>query len=252
MTPKRLSENPLEKSPDPKKSTCEFFSSSCVIFFVRAPEPGKVKTRLAQVIGNDAASQLYKSFVADELDMLRNLCFDVTICYHPQKAQQRVRNWLKAESNFLAQTGNNLGQRMANAFHAAFLRGYQRAVLIGSDLPDLPSSMVFDALDQLEKFDAVIGPCEDGGYYLIGFCRDAFCPEIFLNIPWGTSWVLKKTLLKLHDKKLSCHTLPPWQDIDNYNDLMRLKKILDKNPNLAKHTYETLLELSTESFTHPR
>jgi rSAM/selenodomain-associated transferase 1 len=228
-----------------KKNIKKISGRVCILVFVRAPEMGKVKTRLANVIGQDAALRLYKSFVADELDMLRDLFFDVIICYHPPTARETIGNWLNKEFNFMAQSGKDLGQRMENAFEEVFSWGYQQALLIGSDLPDLPSSIILDAFDHLTRQDAVIGPCEDGGYYLIGFHRDTYSGEVFMKIPWGTAQVFDRTLLRFHKKNLTSYILPRWRDIDDFEDLLWLKKSLDKIPTKAKHTHSYLMNLLT-------
>ena len=226
--------------------------SGCILFFVRAPEKGKVKTRLACVIGEDAALKLYMSFVADELDMLRALFFDVIIFFHPRTAGQTIGKWLKTEFDFVAQSGQDLGQKMKNAFDVAFSRGYAKALLIGSDLPDLTSSVILDAFNHLTQKDTVIGPCEDGGYYLIGFRRDTYNKNVFTKISWGTSRVFNQTLLSFREKNLNYHILSKWHDIDNYKDLVRLKKFLNKNPTVAKHTYSCLMDLYHGSRPGPR
>jgi uncharacterized protein len=232
------------------KSKIENISDKkCILVFVRAPEIGKVKTRLANVIGHDSALRLYMNFVTDELDMLRNLFFDVIICFHPHSKRHSVENWLNHEFDFMAQHGNNLGQRMGHAFQEVFSLGYQQALLIGSDLPNLPSSTILDAFDHLTSYDAVIGPCEDGGYYLIGFCDHTYYREIFMQIDWGTARVLEQTLLCLHKRHLNYHMLAGWRDIDDYKDLIWLKKTLDKNPNTAKHTYNFLMNLGYFDFS---
>jgi uncharacterized protein len=213
--------------------------------FVRAPEIGKVKTRLANAVGSDAAVGLYMSFVADELNMLRGLFFDVVICFHPFSSRQQIKNWLKDESDFMAQTGEDLGQRMGNAFEEVFLRGYHQALLIGSDLPDLSSSIILDAFKHLNRQDAVIGPCEDGGYYLIGFRRDTYSMDTFMHIPWGSAQVFELTISCFNEKNLSYFTLPQWRDIDNYEDLLWLKNSLDNNPTIAKQTHSYIIDLLT-------
>jgi len=231
-----------------RKNIKKISDKGCILVFVRAPEMGKVKTRLANVIGHDAALRLYMSFVADELDMVRDLFVDVIICFHPHTARQKVGDWLNDEFDFMAQSGNDLGERMKNAFEEVFSRGYHQALLIGSDLPDLPSSTILDAFDHLIKHDAVIGPCEDGGYYLIGFRPDTYCSEAFMQIPWGTAQVFDQTLLRFHEKNLNCYTLPTWRDIDDYEDLVLLKKSLDKSPTTAKHTYSCIINLDHAFF----
>lgn len=215
----------------------------CILLFVRAPEKGKVKTRLAKAIGEDAALKLYMSFVADELEMLRELFFDVIIFFYPHTARQTVENWLDNEFDFVSQSGKDLGQRMENAFKEVFSKGYGQALLIGSDLPDLSSSVILDAFDHLDQKDSVIGPTEDGGYYLIGFHRVTCFEGVFKNIAWSTSHVFNQTLQHFQKFKLNYHILPKRQDIDNYDDLMKLKKSLSKNPTSAKRTYSCIFNL---------
>jgi uncharacterized protein len=221
----------------------------CILVFVRAPEIGKVKTRLANVIGDEAALRLYMDFVADELDMLRNLFFDVIICFYPYTERHSVESWLNHEFYFMAQHGDNLGQRMDHVFKEAFSQGYKQALLIGSDLPNLPSSIILDAFDHLTRYDAVIGPSEDGGYYLIGFCDNSYCRETFMQIDWGTARVFEQTLLCFQKRYLNYHMLDKWRDIDDYKDLIWLKKSLDKNPDTAKHTHSCLMNLGYFDFS---
>ena len=220
----------------------------CILIFVRAPVMGKVKRRLGDLVGHEAVLLLYKSFVNDQLDMLRNLPFDVTICYHPSSTRQLVRNWLIHETYFMAQSGENLGQRMKNAFEKIFSQGYRQALLIGSDLPTLPSSVIHDAFDHLDLHDAVIGPCEDGGYYLVGFCKDSFSEEVFSGISWGTAKVFDQTLIRLNEKNINFHLTAPLRDIDEYIDLLWLKNSLEKNPGPATHTYNCIMDLYDSLF----
>jgi len=249
ITFRKLIMDPLCQNPDNLKNTnAKISDKKCILFFVRAPEMGKVKTRLANVIGHDAALSLYMSFVADELDMLRGLFFDVIICFYPHAARKQLENWLNDQFYFMAQSGKDLGQRMENAFEEAFSRGYYQALLIGSDLPDLSSSIILDAFDHLARHDAIIGPCEDGGYYLIGFRRDTYSGKAFMGIPWGTARVFDQTLLRFHEKNLNFYKLPGWRDIDDYEDLVSLKKYLDKNPEAAKHTYSCINNLDHAFF----
>ena len=241
-----------QNHPNPTEINTQIPDKRCILLFVRAPEKGKVKTRLAKAIGEDAALKLYMSFVADELEMLRELFFDVIIFFYPHTARQTVENWLDNEFDFVAQSGKDLGQRMGNAFREVFSRGYGQALLIGSDLPDLSSSLILDAFDHLARRDCVIGPSEDGGYYLIGFHRNTYFQEIFTRIRWGTSEVFNHTVSCLKKKKISFHTLPEWRDIDNYNDLVKLKESLDKNSKAAKHTYSCIINLQDGFLLKPR
>jgi glycosyltransferase A (GT-A) superfamily protein (DUF2064 family) len=108
---------------------------------------------------------------------------------------------------------------MANAFRDAFSEGFEQVVLIGSDIPDLPSRIIHEAFSALDREGAALGPAVDGGYYLIGFRRSAFVPEVFKNIPWSTEKVLTETLAAFGKKKALVRLLDEWQDIDIAEDL---------------------------------
>jgi rSAM/selenodomain-associated transferase 1 len=116
--------------------------------------------------------------------------------------------------------GDELGDRMKNAFQWAFSRGHSRVILIGSDLPDLPAEIINDAFASLNNHDAAIGPALDGGYYLIGFRNDAFSPRIFDDIPWSTSAVFARTIEILREEGRDVRQLRFWKDIDTPEDII--------------------------------
>ena len=191
----------------------------CLLFFVRNPEGGTVKSRLASTVGKKAALDLYKNFIFDMLATLEKRDFPLYCCFYPEDALADVKKILGVQYQYLPQQGEDLGARMAHCFHQAFSKGFDRVVLIGSDLPDLPAEIIDEAFNSLEKIDSVLGPAVDGGYYLIGFTKGSFTPEVFGNIEWSTETVLQKTLaiLKRHQRKV--HLLPRWGDIDTLEDL---------------------------------
>jgi len=115
-----------------------------------------------------------------------------------------------------------VGERMENAFRQAFTRGFSRVVLIGSDIPDLPSPLINEALAALRMHDAVIGPARDGGYYLIGFRNDTFFPAVFSGIAWSTGAVFRSTMQAFGKAGQRVHELPLWQDVDTIEDLKDL------------------------------
>jgi len=198
-------------------------SSSPILLFVKAPIKGQVKSRLAAGLGDEAALELYKTFVSDILDTIEKTANPSTIFFHPPEARDAVANWLGPERDYLPQEGHDLGLRMANAFATIFSMGSSRAVLIGSDIPDLPESILREAFRSLDDHDAVLGPARDGGYYLIGFRRDTFVPDVFRGIEWSTDRVFAETRLKLEQAKRSIHLLPEWRDVDTPEDLRELK-----------------------------
>jgi len=111
---------------------------------------------------------------------------------------------------------------MCSSITDLFASGYERVILIGSDIPDLPASVIDDAFQAIGYSDAVIGPARDGGYYLIGFQRGGFCKEAFDDIAWGTETVFRDTAAILKRSGISMHVLPCWQDVDTVEDLIDL------------------------------
>ena len=191
----------------------------CVLFFVKNPERAKVKTRLASAIGDRMAVNLYKRFLLEMLSTLNRGTFLFYICFHPEDSLTDLKNWLGEDYLYIPQIGENLGEKMKNAFLEAFSMNFKRVLLIGSDIPDLPLEFIEEAFKSLNEKDVVIGPSVDGGYYLIGFKDKTFLPRTFERIPWGTERVFDETMKVLENQKLTVHTLQPLRDIDTVEDL---------------------------------
>jgi len=194
----------------------------CVILFVRLPEPGKVKSRLAQDVDGALVQHLYECMVLDAIDMLKKAKAPFRICFDPPAAQERVREWLGQAYSYMPQTGEDLGVRMEQAFIQVFSEGVDDALLIGSDIPSLTAAIIDAAFRSLSVCDAVIGPAKDGGYYLIGFKKRTFERGIFHAMTWSTKSVFCETLKKLERALLTVHQLPELRDIDTREDLEAL------------------------------
>ena len=203
---------------------------NCILFFVKYPALGRVKTRLAEQLGQNAAVDLYKDFVIDILTTLHKLKVNFKIVFAPTHTEDQFQQWLGQEYSYAPQIGQDLGQRMKNAFLQAFSECFNKVVIIGSDSPDLPAEYLDLAFKALDTNDTVIGPSGDGGYYLIGFARNSFLPEAFDQISWSSSRVFEQTtnILKLHRRNL--YLLPQWNDVDTIVDL---KSLLQRNENTA-------------------
>jgi hypothetical protein len=195
---------------------------NCILFFIKSPEPGQVKRRLAASLGETAATELYSTFVLDTLTTLDTCGANLLVSFYPPEAKKSIAAWLGSHYSYLPQRGGDLGQRMKNGFIDAFDRGFERVVIVGSDIPDLPRDVIEGAFKSLQTGDAVLGPSFDGGYYLIGFKCDTFQPQAFEGIVWGTETVYQTTIDFLRTKGLSLQTLPTWNDIDTVNDLKDL------------------------------
>ena len=197
-------------------------TKNCIVLFIKSPQKGQVKTRLSQLIGDKITRGLYKAFVADMMETLqREPEYSLRIAFSPKAAKASIVRWLGTQNTFVPQTGTGLGERMGHAFRQVFSEGFEKALIIGSDIPDLPRSVITNALESLSNRDAVIGPSFDGGYYLIGFRHDTFSPAVFERIEWGTETVLFQPL-KRFDKTQTVQIMPLWQDIDNLFDIKEL------------------------------
>lgn len=214
----------------------------CILFFVKEPRPGAVKTRLARHLGAQSAARLYRAMAEDTLAVLLGTGLPVTVCHAPAGAGAAVGAWLGRDLDLVPQEGNGLGQRMLTAFRQAFARGADRAVLVGSDLPDLPPDRTVLALDLLARGQApVFGPAADGGYYLAGFTPDTLDPAAFLDIPYSRPDTLARTLEALAARGRIPRLLPGHQDVDTLKDLDRLAAL--DAPETAPRTRAALRSL---------
>jgi rSAM/selenodomain-associated transferase 1 len=200
-----------------------------VLVFLRAPEKGRVKTRLAREIGEEKALDLYKVLVEKMLSALEKSGLDHRICFFPADKKALVKDWLGPDHIYLPQKGDDLGLRMGNALSRAFDDGAQKAILVGTDIPDIKDSHLLSALDLLDKNNVVLGPSLDGGYWLIGFQRKQFCPDLFSRVDWGTDSVFSTTIEKCRKADLSPGILPALRDIDTLADLRLFE---ETNPQL--------------------
>jgi len=206
----------------------------CILFFVRNPERGEVKTRLAATLGQNVARDLYRCFILDMLSALQRAGFPVIICYYPEDALDHLKGIVGEGYAFQPQYGEDLGERMKNGMMDSFAQGFDRAIVIGSDIPDLPGAFIQESFAALETYDSVIGPAFDGGYYLIGFRQESFLPEAFKGIEWGTNTVLTQTLGILRDHQRTAYLLPPLRDIDTLEDLRGLFQKHEGTPNCQR------------------
>ena len=202
--------------------------AGCLLFFVKSPGQTPVKSRLARSIGAARATALYRLFVLDMLDILGDVLkeagYALRICFTPPEADEAMRDWLGNAYAYLPQQGEDLGERMKNAFVAGFSEEYPQVLLLGSDSPDLPVPFIKEGMRRLFHQGAVIGPAFDGGYYLIGFRAEAFLPAVFQGLAWGTGTVLQDTMKIFAAAAVPVTLLSPWHDIDTLEDLQMLQE----------------------------
>ncbi len=191
-------------------------SESLIIVFVKNATLGKVKTRLAKTIGNKNALYIYKTLVKITENATNNSPIDKHIYFSETIDETLWKNTPK-----YTQKGINLGERMKNAFQKGFHDGYKHIVLIGTDLPDITTSHLQQSFNHLKNNTVVLGPAQDGGYYLIGLSK--MITFIFNNKPWSKPNLLENTINELKDKKIAFTTLNTLNDIDTFQDLVTSK-----------------------------
>ncbi len=197
--------------------------ADAILVFARAPDIGRVKTRLQRHLPAETVLSLYRCMVTDVLDAAGDTGIPVTVCYYPADAGNRLRDWLGPAYTYLAQRGTTLGQRMKTAFEDTFAAGAARVVLIGTDIPTVDARYIRKALSALRTRPAVLGPTHDGGYCLVGFTAEGFLPAVFDDtMPWGTDRVLEKTRACLLTHHVGAQLLPAIPDIDDMAALKRL------------------------------
>ena len=211
-----------------------------LIVFAKAPVPGEVKTRLMPELSASDSAELYTAFLMDSLDQYDRIGPAVRLYVPDPDAFARQTDSRRA---LLRQRGGGLGERMRNAFLETFAAGYDRVVIVGTDHPSLPSSfleMSFEGLRQPGA--AVLGPAEDGGYYLLGM--NDFCGDAFEAMSYSHPRVMEETLTRLTRCGRSVTVLPVWYDVDDPPDLVRLSEDLVGSPGQAPRTLAVLRRLA--------
>jgi rSAM/selenodomain-associated transferase 1 len=219
-----------------------------VAIMAKAPRAGAVKTRLCPPLSTADAAQLYRCFLLDKIEQVKALQgVRPAIAYAPPEGKAFFQT-LAPGFILLPQQGHDLGTRLANSFEQLFAMGYAGVLAIDSDTPTLPTAYLQQAISLLTapEVDVLVGPSEDGGYYLIGL-RELH-REIFEEMPWSTPQVLPETTRRAEAKGLGLALLPPWFDVDVAGDLERLKGSLARtNGNAARHTRRFFQDRSGET-----
>ena len=214
----------------------------------KTPGLGPVKSRLHPSLTPERATDLYRCFLLDRLDGVTAVDgVEPVIAFTPPEGRPLLAAIAPTGFRLVAQRGRDLGERLSNLLNDLLREGHNGAMAIDSDSPTLPMSYVSDAARQLEigASDIVLGPCEDGGYYLIGLSRP--CPALFEGIPWSTDRVLGLTLDKAGQQGLRAHLLPTWFDVDTEPDLRRLAAEMMAAGNGPRRTFAFVSQLFREA-----
>lgn len=186
---------------------------NCLLIFTRNPELGKVKSRLAQGVGQENALEIYKKLLQHTHDVVTQVNCNRWIGYSVTVRTNDL--WENTLFKKFQQEGDDLGARMENAFKKAIAAGHKKVLIVGSDLYDLRAHHITQAFKALDTNDVVIGPAQDGGYYLLGMTT--LLPHLFKNKSWGTASVFKDTMADI--AALKTHQLETLNDIDYASDL---------------------------------
>ena len=192
-----------------------------LVVVAKAPVPGEVKTRLYPKLTIDEATDLYRCFLQDRIKEIGRLTeIDLAISYTPEESKEYFSRFITNGFHLFPQRGKNLGERLSNIFKDKLADEYDAVSIIDSDTPDLPRSIVQQSFQLLMSngVDAVFGPCDDGGYYLVAMRRPQ--PDLFQHIPWSTEAVLATTLERANAIGLKAELLPRWNDLDTFEDLI--------------------------------
>lgn len=220
-------------------------SGTALVIMARYPEAGKTKTRLARALGGEQTARLYQAFLRDLAQRFADRSYRLHWAYTPPEANFQAfvstlaPNYVAHMTSF-AQQGPDLAARLLHAFRWTSRQQFERTVLIGSDSPQISPEVIDHALQALEEADVVLGPADDGGYYLIAMRRPH---DVFSGIPMSTSDVFALTIETAQRRGLSVRQIDPLFDIDELPDLLRLAHLLETNPALAPATAAELATL---------
>lgn len=204
-------------------------NNNALIVFAKQPIAGKVKTRLTTVLSPEEAAELYRCMLIDTLSKVKQLeGVDIYLFFEGNGDAASYFATIAAGMETVPQRGNNLGERMMDAFQRTFEHGYESVAIIGTDSPDLHVSFIEEAFLSLEdaRLDAVFGPSEDGGYYLLALKR--LHAELFQGIGWSSQAVLRESVATAEKVGMRTMMLSFWHDVDTVADLHRAE-LLDIN-----------------------
>lgn len=205
-------------------------SDIALVIMARYPEQGKIKTRLARSIGQEGTLRLYQAFLTDLAWRFASWTCHLLWAYTPTEVDFNafIASLASLDASLLCsfpQEGPDLGARLYQAFRFTQSRQFQRTILIGSDSPQISRTIVTQAQEALDSVDVVLGPAEDGGYYLIAMKEPH---DLFSDIPMSTDVVLQMTLERARSLGLSVHLLEPLFDVDKLPELLRLAHLLQE------------------------
>jgi hypothetical protein len=227
-------------------------SNATLVLFARAPEPGRVKTRLAPLLTEKGAARLYHAFLEDAARAyLAPEIWSSVLAAEPDPEHPLLAPLFPPPWRRIAQNGESLGARLRAVFEGEFVRGAAAVLAVGSDHPALPAERLQGAFEEIRRgADAAVIPAEDGGFCAIALSSRAASARIFEDIPWSSASVLAVTLQRLAGAGLSVAILDPAYDVDRPEDIERLRGDLcgvsQDGPDYPRATARALRELEEE------
>lgn len=200
--------------------------NKALILFTRVPIPGATKTRLMPFLNGDECARLHTCFVKDIYAKAKEVDADIFVFYTPRDEKELLQQALDKDAVYLPQHGDDLGERMKNAIGITLRMGYEKAVLIGTDIPQIHPETLKNAFDNLDEKDIVIHPTFDGGYYLIGMKKEY--DSIWKIERYGTNTVIYDTLQHMKNERLSTSVGQMYYDVDDKDDLLHLYSDIKK------------------------
>ena len=197
-----------------------------LILFTRVPIPGQTKTRLMPFLDGEECAKVHTCFLQDIYEKAKQVDADLFVFYTPNDEKKLLQTVLDSGATFLPQYGNDLGERMENAIGITLRLGYEKCVLIGTDIPQIHPETLRNAFDSLNEKDIVIHPTFDGGYYLIGMKKEY--DSIWKIERYGTNTVIYDTLQHMKNEKLATAVGQMYYDVDDKDDLSRLYSDIKK------------------------
>ncbi|MDB5104675.1 MAG: hypothetical protein JWP91_2364 [Fibrobacteres bacterium] len=198
-------------------------SENEVLIFAKRPERGRCKTRLARGMGEENALIVYEALLQHTVKIARETPYRKVLMVDPPEATAEAAQWAPGMDAYLPQASGDLGARMSHAVDAGFARGAKKIVLLGCDCPQISKDSVVSCFSALNRNEVVLGPTDDGGYYLLGLKERR--ESLFENIPWSTGEVFEKTLNILKIQSLSYISLETFSDVDTLEDFNRVRHL---------------------------
>jgi uncharacterized protein len=211
-----------------------------IIIMAKVPIAGTVKTRLQPFFTPNESAELATAFLQDTVNKAKSFTTNVILAYSPNDGECRLQELIGYDVPMIPQISDGLGERIVSAFESVFIQDFDCVLMIGTDSPSIPTSLLKTAFKSLENYDSVIGETLDGGFYLVGLKR--IVPAIFDRVEWSSQKTFSQTIRNINKLSLSVFQLPILYDVDTPEDV----ELLMKDTSLEKHGPITFKYLSTK------